>query len=270
MKKVLCVLAVLAIAATASATVRVFVTNDVGVGLNNPANAHQPSYSTVLADGSNSNAYDYSDYYGVPTGNAFGTDPTKRYFPAAYPPVNAPSGTVGSPVQINPGQFAYIWLQFENEAKGANINGLLIKVAEHVSGIVPSGSAPGYDFAYYVMNNKNCATAPATSKRWDGTVTQPSVPEFSTNPQTLVSVQAMGITNAAAAANYNLFDGTTRIALLGAIVAPFDNMVYDITIENISYASGTPGGVTGGVFQFTPEPTSLLLMALAGLLFRRR
>ena len=124
MKKALTLLAILAVVGTASATVRVFVTTSSdGYGLENPANHMVPTISSVDADGNSINGYDYQDYYGVP-------GPLR---PGAFPPGDAPSGDLANPVQILDGDWAYIWLQFQNEAKGAKINGLQVTISVGVT-----------------------------------------------------------------------------------------------------------------------------------------
>jgi hypothetical protein len=272
MKKTLGLVVLLALAASASATLRVFVTtSSAGYGLDIPANAFQPTFSTVNADGDNFNAYDYSDYYGDPHGSALGTDPTKRFHMAAFPPADAPSGTPANPVLINPGDWAYIWMQFQNEPKGANVNGLTIEIRVDGGGIVPHNAT--HEFAYYVMNNRNATgsyPADVSVKRWDGTATPPGYPEWNNNPQTMVSPSASGITNGAASVPVNLYQGSSRIALLGAFQAPADNVTYDVAFTNYSYSFGVTPAVAGGVFRFVPEPAGLLLVSLAGLLIRRR
>ncbi len=248
MKKVLTLLAVLAVVGVANATVRVFVTTSSdGYGLETPANHMTPTASTVYANGVNANAYDYGDYYGNPPG---------ILRPGPFPPGNAPSGDLASPVQIAEGDWAYIWLQFQNEPKGAKINGLQVTIT---GGPVST--------TYYLCNNMNALNA---NKRWDGTATPPGYPEWHNNPQTMVAITAYGLVNSAQAANWNLWDTVNRIALLGAVEAAADGTVYNIDITNISYASPPNPSVSGGVFQFVPEPASLLLMGLAGLLIRRR
>lgn len=247
MKKALTLLAVLAVVSCASATVRVFVTTSSGpYGMENDANHMIPTVSTVYANGVSINGYDYQDYYGNP-------GPLR---PGAFPPANAPSGDLANPVQILDGDFAYIWLQFQNEPKGAKINGLQISIT---GGPVST--------TYYLCNNLQNNIA---AKRWDGTATPPGYPEWHNNPQTMVAITAAGLTNTATTAPWNLYDGTTRIALLGAVEAPWDGAVLHIDITNISYAAPPNPAVAGGVFSFVPEPTSLLLMGLAGLLIRRR
>ena len=122
------ILAVVAGAACASAAadVRVFVTNSAsGYGLdllgpqgdgtgtdpaheNWPIDPFRPTYSTVDVADNNYYAYDY--YYAY-------------YRAAAYPPIDAPSGTVDNPILINAaaGEWAYIWFQYRNEPRGAKI-----------------------------------------------------------------------------------------------------------------------------------------------------
>lgn len=256
MKKALCLVVMLAMVASASATVRVFVTSSAGgLGLENPANAFIPTISTVYSNGLNENAYDYSDYYGVP-------GPIR---PGVFPAADAPSGTADTPVQVNvgAGEFAYVWLQFQSEPKGAKINGLLVQVTE----VGSADPAAGLTFNWYLCNNMGM---PTPNKRWDGTATPPGYPEWHNNPQTFVAVTAYGLQNTALDAPWNLWNGTSRYALLGAINGPADGKKYELTVVNISYATPPNPTTAGGVFQFVPEPASLLLMGLAGLLLRRR
>jgi hypothetical protein len=263
MKKLVTILAMFAMVGTASATVRVFVTPypTFDYGLENHANAFIPTISTSYANGDNENAYDYSDYYGAP-------GPIR---PGTFPPGDAPSGTCEDPVEIPEGGFAYIWLQFQNEAKGVKINGLMVEISFCGTGVVPESvenPGPGQIYTnYYVCNNMGL---PQPNKRWDGTATPPAYPEWHNNPQTMVAIVAFGLQNTAVAQLWNLWDPTNRIALLGAVAAPYDGSVYEINITNINYSSGEPGGLAGGAFKFLPEPASLLLLGLAGLLIRRR
>jgi hypothetical protein len=264
MKKVLCLAVMLAMVATASATVRVFITSSAsGFGLENNANAFTPTVSTVLADGTSTNGIDYADYYGV-------AGPLR---PGTYPPVGAPSGDVTTPVAVDPGAFAYVWLQFQNEPKAAKINGLLLNIHEvgqpPADPNNPSTLPPGLTYAWYLSNNLQSSPGIAV-KRWDGTATPPGYPEWHNNPQTGVAITSYGIQNFGTSKPDQLFDGTTRIALLGAITAPFDGKKYQIDVALCNYSVPPNPSVAGGVFQFTPEPASLLLMSLAGLLLRRR
>jgi hypothetical protein len=253
MKKAMCLFGMLAMVASASATVRVFVTgSDSGYGLENNANAFIPTVSTVTADFQNLNTYDYYTSSG-------GAGPIR---PGTYPPTDAPSGTLGSPVMIDSG-FAYVWLQFQSEPAGANINGLIVEI-DHAGTTTPAADITS---AWYLCNNKNTLG----TKRWDGEATPPGYPEWTNNPQSFVAITASGITNLLAATPSQLWGGgAARIALLGAIEVPFDGAEYEIRIPLINYASGTTPTLTSGFFTFTPEPTSLLLLGLAGLLVRRR
>jgi len=263
MRKIVTVLALLALVATANATVRVFVTKSCDpYGLENNANAFVPTVSTVYANGTDVNGYDYEDYSSPPV-----PGPIR---PGGYPPADSPSGTCLDPVVIPPpGQFGYIWLQYQSEPNGAKINGLQITIRECGS---TEPSAKVYT-TYYVCNNMNNQFF---AKRWDGTATPPLYPEWNgNNPQTMVAIVAYGLQNKAANLPWNLWKGTVggiayRMALLGAVSADFDGTIYTIDITNISYGTPPNPSVSGGAFQFFPEPASLLLMGLAGLLIRRR
>jgi hypothetical protein len=254
MKKAMCVFGMLAMVASASATVRVFVTGSAsGYGLANNANAFTPTVSSVTDGGSNFNTY---DYYTA----SFGAGPIR---PGVYPPAAAPSGTLAAPVQVDSG-FAYVWLQFQSEP-AATINGLGVQI-NNAGTTTPAAVTT----AWYLCNN----VTTTGNKRWDGAATPPSYPELTNNPQISVSVTAYGIRNLVPATAEQLWSGAAagRIALMGAIAAPFDGSIYSIDITLINYSdSGLPTpSVAGGFFQFTPEPTSLLLLGVVGLLVRRR
>ncbi len=264
MKKVVTILALLALVTSASATVRVFVTKSSDpYGLENNANYMIPTVSTAYVNGVDENGYDYwADYDGTIPG------PIR---PGGYPPADAPSGTPDVPIVIPPGDFAYIWLQFQGEPAGVKINGLQISI--HVNGVPydpnDPNSYPPLATTYYLCNNMNNLLL---EKRWDGTATPPGYPEWHRNPQTMVGVTAYGIKNTAAGRAHGLWSGgTARIALLGAVEYPAGKAfgdVYEILISLINYGSGEPPGVAAGYF--VPEPASLLLMGLVGLLIRRR
>ena len=249
---VACFLAMGSLAITASATVRVFATSSSDPYGCNSANAFQPTFSVVYPNAGTYNAYDYSDVNGVPN---------NLWAPATFPPANTPSGTLSNPIAINPGAYAYIWLQFQGEAPGRMVAGLTVQIDE-VGGPAP---APPANIAWYLMNNLQGLPAFC---RWDGTATPPVYPEWRNNPQTMVAVTSSGISNLATDVPWNLYEGASGIALLGAVLYPSAGSTYYVNITNISLRGQSD--VAGGYFQFVPEPGGLLLMGLAGLLLRRR
>ena len=241
-------LALLALAATAGATVRVFVTaSSSGYGLEDPAEHMTPTISTVYANGLDENGYDYIDYYGAP-------GPLR---PGAYPPYEAPSGTADDAVQVPAGDWAYIWLQFQNEPKGAAIVGLQTAVLE--SGVTWDPNDPvlpaGISTTYYLCNNVN--RYPLSVKRWNGTATPPDYPEWHNNPQSMTASgedEAIGIWNASAAQPHNLYYNLTRTALLGAVEAPADGRTYQVLITSVTYYNLPAPTVSAGYFQFLRAP----------------
>jgi len=260
MKKVLCVIALLMMVASASASVRVFVTSSADpYGLTIPANAFQPTFSTVYSNGVNENAYDY--YY-------------DHFVAAAFPPIDAPSGDLLTPVDIQDGNWAYIWFQFQNEPKLRKVNGLEVTISFYGTPYDPNepSTHPPVVTNYYLCNDKQGTG----TKRWDGTATPPGYPEWHNNPQILVAVDADGIQNGADAPSlmYHYQEGTnprTGVALLGAVAAPFDGTIYEIAITEANYSEPpNPDLAPAAVFRFVPEPASLVLLALAGLVLRRR
>jgi hypothetical protein len=262
MKKALTLLGILAVVGVANATVRVFMTSSADpYGLESNANHGIPTVSTVTPEGSDSNTWDYY----TPSG---GAGPLRV---GTYPPTNY---VQPNPLMIPEGGFAYIWLQFQNEP-AATINGLAIEIRDPSTGLPANYMAP----TYYVANNK----LTIGSKRWDGTCTPPDYPEWKgNNPQTFVSVTAWGIQNLFAANPSQLWGGNAhgRIALLGALDPamfeggfPAYGVGFELRITNLNYSdTAIPLPDYSGVSNlfFVPEPTSLLLIGLAGLLIRRR
>jgi hypothetical protein len=240
------------------ADVRVFVTPaSQGYGLTVPANAHRPTFSTVDADGNNSNAYDYyySQHPELPGGAA------GHYFSVAeYPPIDAPSGTPEAPLVIDQGDFAYIWFQFRNEPKSSRQNGIVLCITGGGGGFIPT---------YYLQNDTGGDPA---FKRWDGTATPPDYPEWHANPQTMVSITAYGLVNGSDDPQrmHDHQAGTnprTGVTLLGAILLtqPGD---YSIEITAI----GQPAIVAPpSYFTYVPEPAACWMVAgLIALALRRR
>jgi len=264
MKKVLCLAAILAFATAANAVDgRLFLTGwDEGYGLTMPENACIPTFSEVDLDGNNYNPYDYyygdfvvdayppADYAGYPAGNALMLDKTGMMYP----------------------QGAYLWLQFDaNFAKNTKVNGMQVEIKNAADGTLAEGFAP---VVYYLQND----AGGFGTKRWDGPATAPDYPEFTgNNPQVLVAVQAYGFKKTVAAVPDQMYNGAAGgfIALVGSIC--LDEMDptgdYYIEITDLSYDVGDPdpaNWVSDTYFTVVPEPASLLLLGLAGLVLRRR
>ncbi len=263
MKNSLCLLTILTTWACASATVRVFVTKSSDpYGLENNANHAIPTVSAVYVNGVDENGYDYwADYEGTIPG------PIR---PGGFPPADAPSGDPNNPIIIPPGDFAYMWLQFQSEPNSAKINGLGITI--HVAGVPydpnDPNSQPALAPTYYLCNNMNNEVA---MKRWDGTATPPGYPEWHKNPERMIAVNTYGLQNRYADLGWNLWKGgTVRIALLGAVENDLSGKTYEIQIPLIGYASGSPNGLASGFFTFVPEPAAVLLMTAASLFMRGR
>jgi hypothetical protein len=261
MKKVLVILAALALVATASASVRVFVTPALGgtsYGLTIPANHNVATYTAVDSDGNVTAGG--QDYY------------SGAFVAAAWPPQAAPSGTFGSPVTIAPGDWAYIWFEFQAEPAGAKIVGLQITVSDATTNITTPTSELG--FTYYFQND----ALGTGNTRANSEITQPGAPQYHKNPQSILSLTATGIQNVPSASGvWNMgkrYVAGESMYLLGAIDGGAVKALktYKISITTIEYSSGTPGTPVDGYFAITPlpEPASLLLMGLAGLLLRRR
>jgi hypothetical protein len=237
-----CTPLILSVATVAQATVRLFVTTSSdGYGLENQANHMVPTESTVYSNGWDENAYDYADSYGDP-------GPLR---PGSFPPADAPSGTPESPVLIAQGDWAYVWLQFQNEPKGAKISGLQVAINYVQGGIAPLSAT------YYLCNNM--WSLGIFNKRWDGTATPSEYPEWHNNPQTMFANTAEGLVRLTFNRAWNLgaYDPASYwyMYLLGAVEAPADGTVYTIDITQISYAGGPGPPLASGVFQFGPGCT---------------
>ncbi len=229
----------LALASSAPATVRLFVTPaSAGYGLTIPSNAFQPTYSVIYPNGTTDNALDFTSGAFVCT---------------SFPPQLAPSGTCANPIVVAPGDFAYIWFQYQNEPVGARINGIQITVQ-------PCGPWGALSVCYYLQNNLD-GPPPVDHVRWDVYPTPPDYPELRMNPQTLIAMFDGGITNLALdpqpAVNWNMYDVqaawgglATGVALLGAVQAE-PGKTYAIDITNISFSNPPNPMVAGGAFYFS-------------------
>jgi hypothetical protein len=243
MRSMFCVLGVaLVVISAASADVRLFVTGSSNpYGLDTIGNAFLPTWG----DG-----YDAS-----------------HFTVSNFPPMDAPSGTPADPVLMQaPGnEFAYLWLQFNNEPKGAKINGLKVTICE------AGTTTPATEiYPNYYMQNDSLGSG---HRRWDGIATPPSYPEWHNNPQTMIAVTTGGIANASEAWNMSLHQSsTTTVALLGAVRvdAIGAGTIYEAAITDIAYATPPNPTTQSAYFTFIPEPASVLLLGLAGVLLRRR
>ena len=275
MRRFLLIASVLGICAWAAADVRVFVTSSAsGYGLdlrgpqgdgtgtdpdheNWPIDPFRPTYSTVASDNVDHYAYDY--YFGY-------------YRVGAYPPIDAPSGTIDHPILLNAaaGEWAYIWFQFRGEPKNASIRANLGASATGAG----SSPASALAFTYYLQNDR----AGDGLKRWEGSATAPEYPEWRSNPQTLES----GAGNAYGLRNEldnlaNMFhhqSGTnlrTGVGLLGAIAGQPGETVYEYFMNYWDYeGDGVPVQGEHAFFKFVPEPTGLTLLGIGAVLCRRR
>ena len=211
-----------------SANVRVFVTSSqdpyglerVGLPGFDPdhpdwlVDPFRPTYSEVDSNGNNVYAYDY--YYG--------------YFRAsAYPPIDAPLGTVDNPIliQASAGEWGYIWFQFCNEQAGKKINALLIQIWPAGQPYEPT---PYLNFTYYVQNDMWNPDLDG-QKRWEGSATPPYYPEWHNNPQTFLAILSNGIKNL----NDNPQLTFGHVALLGSVWGSPSDTVYELFFYTISY-----------------------------------
>jgi len=245
MKKALCVVAMLALATAANATIDFFFTSSADpYGLMDPNLAFKHSFN----DGYDLNhGYELAKVGGV----------------YAVPNYAEPLADV----QINPasGQWAYIWARFNNEPAPSVVgalNGVQITLVGAPGGIG--------NIAYYQLDNRQIS--PPQNKKWDG---DPEV--FYNNPTALIAIMASGQRNVAADQPYNLYiGGTHRLFLIGAVKAPqVVGQEISITIGATNYSGGSnpnpppPVGRALNKVVAIPEPASLLLLGLATLLRRR-
>lgn len=270
----------LGLTASAAADVRVFVTSSAsGHGLDLlgprgdgtgtdpeyedwPIDPFRPTYSTVDVNGNSYYGYDY--YYGY-------------YRVAAFPPIDAPSGTIDDPILIDAaaGEWAYIWFQFRGEPKGVNIRGTF--VVTEAGGQAPPPLA--LTFTYYLQNDLYNPDSPK-GPRWVGMPTPPEYPEWRDNPQMLLMFGGggCGLPNAYDDPQ-NMFDNQaidganrTGVGLIGAITAEPSDTVYEYSLGDFDYfPRGGPDGIEHTFFKFVPEPgAGVVTTVTAALLCRPR
>lgn len=253
MKRTLIVIAILAAAAVADASIRVFVTPaSAGYGLTNPDLAFTPTFSTVTDSGEDSNAYDC-----IPPSPLYGVD--------VYPPLDVATGTPANPVLIPPGDFAYIWFRFQDAAEDTHVDQMKVAIREYGNGALADVTT-----CYYVLNSRS---AYPHVKRWHGVATPPDYPLWHMNPQPLLGCD--GLVNGADDP-YLLFEHQSGdnprsgVALLGAVSGTPDK-TYVILPEELNFDVLPPDPLTwGGFFRFVPEPGVLLLLGLAAPWLHRR
>jgi hypothetical protein len=239
MKKALCILSILAVATVASADVQIFFTNG--------ASPFAGSGPTSVFAPTAGNSLDYS---------ADGYVPNYAIFPA---------GT-GNPI-VQLGETAYVWVKFTTTnglpTVGAKMQGLDLQLQK---GGVNYTLGAGDDIAYYVQDD----SFGTGNKRWDGDFGPGNI-NFKQAHQVLVGVTATGIRNLGADAGANLYQGSTKTALLGAIkLNSLGTYSYTLGSLGISFNTGGTPAVQFGTLTVVPEPAALVLLAVAGLLIRRR
>jgi hypothetical protein len=270
MRRCLLIAVALGACAWAGADVRVFVTSSAsgwgldllgpqgdGTGIDPehedwPIDPFRPTYSTVSMSGQDFYAYDYSYAY---------------YRVAAYPPIDAPSGTIDDPILINAaaGEFGSVWFQFRGEAGSVHVN----EMYTMATAAGQSQPTQDLDLAYYVQND-NWGTG---LKRWDGWAEPPDYPQWRANPQQFIAVNSWGIANTLDDP-VMMFDhqaSGTGVALLGVLTAAPSDTIYEMTITGIGYDRPPYYAEIGEstFFKIVPEPGALCLLASIALGLRR-
>lgn len=230
--------AAFALAVCANASVDFFFTNSL-----DPYGLNDPSLAFLHSKG---RGYDYQDGY--------------KLSPAGAPPMPPRDVWLVCPPG-NPPEWAYVWARFNDEPYLAQVDGISIRI---------NGALPGLgEVCWYALDNLNDENI--GEKRWDG---PPEV--FYFNPANLVAVTAYGVVNRNGSQPWNLYIGDPhRTFLLGAVkcgVCPGE-MTFDIENMEVCYR-GLPQcaqlTALNKVYCSIPEPASVLLLAVASVVWRRR
>lgn len=291
MKKALVILSVLGLAAAANAEVRIFFTvadangNVPGTstkapGLANPANWNKVSLAITSNDGIPTNT-DNKDFSTAGTAN----------FKLSTAAVTYNAGVPNIDLDATTQQFVYAWVQFYGETVPG--------IRSWQPGITKAGVAVDpaiLNPTWYKQDNMGGNPA---KKRWDGASTEAdNYATFRSNPQTLAAAGGgAGISNSELLDNgdgtmtnadaWNLYRGDvwnatdgvytyyddgihTRISLLGSFRPTEVGQYSAASFADIDAFGTVLTNFVGGSFTVTPEPASMLLLGLAGLLIRRR
>lgn len=237
MKRMVGFLVLVALVTGASASVDLFFTSSA-----DPYGLRVPSLAFLHTAG---NGTDYRDGYEL-TKDAGGAYLT--------PPLGPLPDAV---VDCSTGQWAYIWGRFNNEPPDAWINGVAIGV---------DGALPGVgNIAWYLCENSNDPNI--GKRRWDGNEM------FYSNPAGLIAITTYGIPNANADVPWDLYAASTRTFLLGAVKCANcpGQLTFMLGYTPIHYTvQPHPAVNVLNKVVCVPEPATVLLLALAGLVARRR
>lgn len=291
MHRTIALVCLLSVAIVANAEVQIYFTNGStqSYGLADVADALNPSAAIT----SNDNLAEYSDNLDV-TGSGAPydmMDPT-MFAPYTTSGVRRPPGST-CPVIGAPGDVIYIWGKFDDSyATNATLRWIHGGIAEadcetgepltEFDGQFdqPIFADLGGQVAWYKFD----AMGSLGTERWDGASTEAdNYATFRNNPQLLTAVSAYGIRANATILPQPLGQakavGGEDIFLLGAVAASAldPNKCYtyavraDDQLGEPSFVIGsTPEAPVADCFSIVPEPASLLLIGLAGLLIRRR
>lgn len=221
-----------------SANLQVFFTCSAQpYGLTDPALALQPTLA----------------FEDVNTGTpGFEGHDSDSYQVAAFPPLAA----WGQTPEIHAGEFAYIWIRFNNETNSRRILNLSIDLT----------GTPA-EVAYYVVNDHAISDI---HLRWGGSYDAPDADAFRQDPQILSSSTSYGIYNRAVTQvdAWNLYDAATRTALLGAVRFPPHSG--DVTAAcSVVFAPGVAGDCLAGTVRWAPEPLGVHTLLLLACCARR-